>query len=274
MILLNSISCYRLVVTFARAGDPRQMDMTIGPSAVSPETSAAARSKNPSHAHPAAGECRQIDHWIKQRAAASVEAMRNQQNFCYRFYSWHPQVPGIPVSSCSFPEARGAGAASASLPCFSAAADSRFRRRWERIVIPATANSASLGRRLARPPISFLWRDAPIRLAFLSLREHITATDDTIRGGESRSATRIAAPSACKRNSNMTLLTHAPGPSFRGAGSKARQDTGAVAAPAEGSSAKTMARICAFVFTVTLMTAALAAVIALKASIYLARLNY
>jgi hypothetical protein len=72
----------------------------------------------------------------------------------------------------------------------------------------------------------------------------------------------------------MTLLTHAPGPSYRAARPKTRQDADATAAPAEGSSAKTIARVCGFAFTVTLMTAALAAIIALKASIYFARFHY
>jgi hypothetical protein len=72
----------------------------------------------------------------------------------------------------------------------------------------------------------------------------------------------------------MTLLTHAPGPSYRTARPKARQDTDAAATPAEGSSAKTIARVVGFAFTVTLMTVALAAIIALKASIYFARFHY
>jgi hypothetical protein len=72
----------------------------------------------------------------------------------------------------------------------------------------------------------------------------------------------------------MTLLTHAPGASYRTARPKARQDTDATAAPAERSRAKTIARICGFAFTVTLMTVALAAIIALKASIYFARFHY
>jgi hypothetical protein len=72
----------------------------------------------------------------------------------------------------------------------------------------------------------------------------------------------------------MTLLTHAPGPSYRAARPKASQDTDATVAPAEGSRAKTMARVCRFAFTVTLMTAVLAAIIALKASIYFARFHY
>ena len=72
----------------------------------------------------------------------------------------------------------------------------------------------------------------------------------------------------------MTLLTHAPGPSYRAAPPKARQDTDAAATSAEGSSAKTIARVCRFALTVTLMTVALAAIIALKASIYFARFHY
>ena len=72
----------------------------------------------------------------------------------------------------------------------------------------------------------------------------------------------------------MTLLTHAPGPSYRAARPKAKQDTDAAATPAEGSSVRTIARVCGFALTVTLMTAALAVIIALKASIYFARFHY
>jgi hypothetical protein len=72
----------------------------------------------------------------------------------------------------------------------------------------------------------------------------------------------------------MTLLTHAPGPSYRAARPKARQDADTAATPAEGSSVKTIARVCGFAFTVTLTTVALAAIIALKTSIYFARFHY
>ena len=71
----------------------------------------------------------------------------------------------------------------------------------------------------------------------------------------------------------MTMLTHAPGPSYRAAGPKMKRDAPA-AAPTQGSKSKTIARVCGFAFTVTLMTVALAAIIALKTSIYLVRFNY
>jgi hypothetical protein len=51
-------------------------------------------------------------------------------------------------------------------------------------------------------------------------------------------------------------------------------DDCAANAPTEGTKANRIAQVCGFAFTITLMTAALAAIIALKASIYLARFSY
>jgi hypothetical protein len=72
----------------------------------------------------------------------------------------------------------------------------------------------------------------------------------------------------------MTLLTHVPGPFYgRGSRSKAWQDSCAAATPMEASKASRMARICRFAFAVTLVTVVLAGIIALNASIYLARFS-
>jgi hypothetical protein len=73
----------------------------------------------------------------------------------------------------------------------------------------------------------------------------------------------------------MTLLTHASSPSYdRGARSKARRDNDAADAPAKDSNVASIKRICGFALTVTLMTLALAGIIALKTSIYLARFDF
>jgi hypothetical protein len=73
----------------------------------------------------------------------------------------------------------------------------------------------------------------------------------------------------------MTLLTHAPSPSYgRGSRSKTRQDAHAVDAPAEASTLNRIAQVCRFAFMITLVTAALAGIIALKAWIYLPRVTY
>jgi hypothetical protein len=53
-----------------------------------------------------------------------------------------------------------------------------------------------------------------------------------------------------------------------------RRDTSTADAPTERSNAGRMARVCRFAFTITLMTAALGGIIALKTSIYLARFSY
>jgi hypothetical protein len=73
----------------------------------------------------------------------------------------------------------------------------------------------------------------------------------------------------------MTLLTHTHGPSYdRGAQSEARRATNAARAPAKGSHAALIKQACGFALTVTLMTLALAGIIALKTSIYLARFHF
>jgi hypothetical protein len=73
----------------------------------------------------------------------------------------------------------------------------------------------------------------------------------------------------------MTLLTHTHGPSYdRGARPEARRATNAAFAPAKGSNAALIKRACGFALTVTLMTLALAGIIALKTSIYLARFHF
>jgi hypothetical protein len=72
----------------------------------------------------------------------------------------------------------------------------------------------------------------------------------------------------------MTLLTHAPGPSYgRGSRSNAGRESSAAATPMEASKVNKIARICRFAFAVTLVTVVLAGIIALKASIYLARFS-
>jgi hypothetical protein len=72
----------------------------------------------------------------------------------------------------------------------------------------------------------------------------------------------------------MTLLTHAPGPSYgRGSRSIARQDSSAVDTPTEASRVNRIAQVCRFALSVTLVTAVLAGIIALKASIYLSRFS-
>jgi hypothetical protein len=72
----------------------------------------------------------------------------------------------------------------------------------------------------------------------------------------------------------MTLLAHAPGPSYgRGSRPKAWQDSCDAATPTEASKVNRIARICRFAFAVTLVTVVLAGIIALKASIYLARFS-
>jgi hypothetical protein len=70
----------------------------------------------------------------------------------------------------------------------------------------------------------------------------------------------------------MTLLTHAPGTSYRAARPKARRNSYA-ATVMKGPKLKAIARVCRFALTVTLITVALAGIIALKASIYLARFS-
>jgi hypothetical protein len=72
----------------------------------------------------------------------------------------------------------------------------------------------------------------------------------------------------------MTLLTHAPGPSYgRGLQSEARRDSCAADTPTEASKVNRIAQLCRFAFAVTLVTAVLAGIIALEASIYLARFS-
>ena len=72
----------------------------------------------------------------------------------------------------------------------------------------------------------------------------------------------------------MTLLTHAPGRSYgRGSQSKAGRDNCAAETSMEVSKVNRIARICRFAFAVTLVTAVLAGIIALEASIYLARFS-
>jgi hypothetical protein len=73
----------------------------------------------------------------------------------------------------------------------------------------------------------------------------------------------------------MTLLTHTHGPSYaRGARSEARRATNGASAPAKSSNAAFIKRVCGFALTVTLMTLALAGIIALKTWIYLARFHF
>ena len=73
----------------------------------------------------------------------------------------------------------------------------------------------------------------------------------------------------------MTILTHVSSPSYRrSAQPKASRDAYATGAPAEGLKVNRIARACGFAFTITLMTVALAGIIALKASIYLARFSF
>jgi hypothetical protein len=72
----------------------------------------------------------------------------------------------------------------------------------------------------------------------------------------------------------MTLLTHVPGPSYGlRSRSNARQDSPAVDTPIEAPKVNRIAQVCRFALSVTLVTAVLAGIIALKASIYLARFH-
>jgi hypothetical protein len=72
----------------------------------------------------------------------------------------------------------------------------------------------------------------------------------------------------------MTLLTHAPSPAFgRGSSPKARPDNRPAETLTEQPKVNRIAQVCRFVFAVTMVTAALAGIIALKASIYLARFS-
>jgi hypothetical protein len=71
----------------------------------------------------------------------------------------------------------------------------------------------------------------------------------------------------------MTLLTHTPSYD-RGVRPEAMRDRGGADARAKDSNAALIKRICGFTLTVTLMTLALAGIIALKTSIYLARFHF
>jgi hypothetical protein len=72
----------------------------------------------------------------------------------------------------------------------------------------------------------------------------------------------------------MTLLTHAPSPSY-GPRSlpKASRDGCAADSLTEQSKPNRIGQICRFALTITLTTVALAGIMALKASIYLAHFN-
>ena len=72
----------------------------------------------------------------------------------------------------------------------------------------------------------------------------------------------------------MTLLTHAPSPSFgQGSSSKARRDNRPTETLTDQPKVNRIAQVCRFAFAVTMVTAVLAGIIALKAAIYLARFS-
>lgn len=70
----------------------------------------------------------------------------------------------------------------------------------------------------------------------------------------------------------MTLLTHAPSSSYRAAQPKARRNTYAATVMTRPR-LQAIAHVCRFALTITLITVALAGIVALRASIYLARFS-